>query len=935
MIALIVLIIGFLLIAPIIFAISANSGVASLKSRLREMEHSIEVLRQEIGWLRTGRDDGTGSRGSSGPSRTAPQADATAPPQSPTPQGPIPPRPLPPAGLPPAETPRPKAAASVPPVEPPPPAAPPRPAAGATPPATESFEQALGTKWAVWAGGLALAVGGLFLVRYTIDAGLLGPGVRIVMGLLLAAGLIVAGEWFRRNENQISVAALPQANIPSILTAAGTVVAFGTIYAAHALYDFIGPAFAFIALGATGIITMLAAALHGPALAGIGLAGAFASPLLVQSSTPNPWPVVLYLAVVAASALVLSRTRKWTWLSVAAVAGASIWGVALLAPQGTSGAGTLMFGLSAAAVHALLQLALVAFFLAIEPNADVPDAKAEPDPLATIALAAMSLICVLVIVTPGLGLTSVTFFATLAMAVLGATAWRSAPGAVAAVFAGVIALAVTLVWPGLSTLPTPSQLAPWTGTLLHYPENIASFMTFSALTTLLLGAGALLRIWRGSLLKDRTTALYCLAATVPPLLALVIAYLRITQFDISISFALGGAALACLFAVAAEKFHRADLTYSSPAYNMAAGACAAAAIAALAFALTASLERGYLTVALALAALGTAYVATLRDIALLRHAVTALGVIVLGRLLWDPRIMGSGVGATPIFNWLLLGYGIPAASFAGAARLLQTRGDTTSVRLCDSLAVIFAGLLAFFEVRHFTNNGDVFHGDAGHVEAGLMTLVALGMSFALARFNLRKSNPVFNIASMLAGVGAIGFASLGLLLVSNPLFSGDYVGGATVFSSLLPAYLIPGIAALFVARHTRAFRPEWYVHAAGILGVVLIATYVSLEVRHAFQGPNISLYQDTSAAEHWAHSFAWLVLGIAFLGYGLLRRSLEARIASAALIVLAALKITLFDLAGIGGIWRALSFLCLGAVLIGIGLVYQKIVFARPVKTQE
>jgi uncharacterized membrane protein len=33
-------------------------------------------------------------------------------------------------------------------------------------------------------------------------------------------------------------------------------------------------------------------------------------------------------------------------------------------------------------------------------------------------------------------------------------------------------------------------------------------------------------------------------------------------------------------------------------------------------------------------------------------------------------------------------------------------------------------------------------------------------------------------------------------------------------------------------------------------------------------------------------------------------------------------------------LWRALSFLCLGAVLIGIGLVYQKLVFARPTNNE-
>jgi len=45
---------------------------------------------------------------------------------------------------------------------------------------------------------------------------------------------------------------------------------------------------------------------------------------------------------------------------------------------------------------------------------------------------------------------------------------------------------------------------------------------------------------------------------------------------------------------------------------------------------------------------------------------------------------------------------------------------------------------------------------------------------------------------------------------------------------------------------------------------------------------------------------------------------------------LSVLKVFLYDLTGIGGFWRAFSVICLGAVLIGIGLVYQKLVFARP-----
>jgi uncharacterized membrane protein len=47
-------------------------------------------------------------------------------------------------------------------------------------------------------------------------------------------------------------------------------------------------------------------------------------------------------------------------------------------------------------------------------------------------------------------------------------------------------------------------------------------------------------------------------------------------------------------------------------------------------------------------------------------------------------------------------------------------------------------------------------------------------------------------------------------------------------------------------------------------------------------------------------------------------------------VLLAVLKVFLFDLGGLSGIWRALSFIGLGIVLIGIGLLYQKLVFAKP-----
>ena len=67
--------------------------------------------------------------------------------------------------------------------------------------------------------------------------------------------------------------------------------------------------------------------------------------------------------------------------------------------------------------------------------------------------------------------------------------------------------------------------------------------------------------------------------------------------------------------------------------------------------------------------------------------VVALGFIVLGRLAWDPRIMGADVGTWPIFNWLLLGYGAPAVAFLAAGHILKREAEDLAVRICDALGV--------------------------------------------------------------------------------------------------------------------------------------------------------------------------------------------------------------------------------------------------------
>jgi len=885
-----------------VWAYGARSRLRLIEGRLQEIANGMGALEGEVAGLRAHR--------SGAPGEQVPEPAAESLEAEPIAEAPFEPEPTPASAEPEA------------------------PELAPTSAPTTSLEERLGTRWAVWLGGLALAVGGLLLVRYSIEQGVFGPGVRVALGALLSLVLVVAGEWFRRTERALPVEAIPAAHVPSVLTAAGTATAFGTVYAAHALYGFIGPAAAFFLLGLIGIATMVAAALHGPALAGLGLAGSLVVPMLVSSSTPSPWPLVTYLVVVAAAAMTLARLRRWLWLAAAVVAGALLWGIGLLSQVQIAQAG-IQAGLDAGPwstalfVHVTLQLALAAGFMALEPYLATSDDEATPDWIAAIALAALSGLAVLALGAARFDAQWGTF-ATVVMAILALTAWRSAPAAAAGVLAGAVSLGAIVVWPGLAAPPDPRLLAPAVAGVLRLPDNVSAFLVFAATSTLAIAALATLRLWRSPALPMPTAGLYALAGIVPPLLALVLAYLRVTQFDRSISFAAFAVVLGAMFYLVAHRFAHVLADQQSPLTRLGIGCYAAAATACATLAFVMVLDRGYLTVAFALTALTTSVFAVRHRIVLLRYVVVVLGLIVLGRLVWDPRIMGADLGTVPIFNWLLLGYGVPAVAFLAAARILRGEREDLAVRICDALGVLFAGLLVFFQIRHALNRGDPLADVSSHVEQGLFALMSIGFAYVLMRLDLGRHNPVFRFASVAFGVLSAGFIVFGLGIAANPLLNLEPVFGVPVFSSLLLAYLLPGIAAVLLARASRGVRPHWYVLGAAVLAMLLLFAYVTLEVRHVFQGPVITLLAPASPAEVWSYSAAWLALGLAFLAYGVWRGSREARLASAALVVVSVIKVAFYDLTGITGLWRALSVIVLGAVLIGIGLVYQRLIFARP-----
>ncbi len=818
--------------------------------------------------------------------------------------------------------PPPPEAPSEPPSAEPPPPPPPPPSSGM--PDFGDLEKRFGTQWVVWVGGVALGLGGIFLVRYTIEAGLFGPGLRIIFGALLALFLVGLGELARRREIISGLDKIPNAaHIPSILTAAGTTCAYADVWAAYSLYEFLPNWAAFPLLGAVALATLAAALLHGPALGGLGLIGAYLTPALVGSKEPSYWTLYVYLVVVTTAAYALARIRLWRWLAITAGVFSVLW----MFP----GIATSRFDiLSAHCAYAIAIYALAAYFIVAGLFEGPPTERGRSDPVSCGILAGYVFATyMLVINTWHEPMALATLFALLAATV--AIAWHTEAAILAVPAAAILGTLVVLHW-ALSwwvviVFPPSSLLAlpPLTMPDIGLRDEHA---LYALATAAVFGAGGYL----GQTRTDRALfrLIWAGVAVATALALLVLVYYRLTKFEQSIPFAGVALLVGGLCAAAAELLWKRE---PRPGLYEAGAIFAVGAVAGVALTLTFALERGWLTVGLSLMAPGIAMIAEKRPVPLLRKLCGGIAALVLARVLYDPRIVGDAIGTTPIFNWLLWGYGVPAVSFWVAGYLLRRQADDISSRSIDSAAILFTALAAFLEIRHLMNDGDIYRPAAKLGEIGLQISTGLALVIGLERMRLRSNSIVHEWSARI--LAALSFAGIvfGLLIGVNPLVTGEPVGGL-LFNYVLLGYGIPGILMGVLARMIRNTRPQVYYFGAAVTAIVLILLYLTFEVRTIYQGPVLNT-PFVSDAEDYTYSAVWLGFGVVLLIGGVLLRSQPARFASAAVLILTIGKVFIHDFGNVEGIYRALSFIGLGLVLMGIGWLYQRLLFPRRPPAQD
>ncbi len=798
-----------------------------------------------------------------------------------------------------------------------PPAEPPRAAPPSPPPPKPpkpSFEEQLTSRWLVWLGALTIGLGGVFLVKFSIDYGLITPEMRVIFGFLLGVALVAGGEWLRRSGAAMKIEALRGSYVPPALTAAGLFVAFASVYAAFALYQMLSPLASFIVLAALSLAAIVLSIWHGRGVALLGLLGGFVTPLLIPSDQPSAWALFLYLGALVVALVTLIRFLNWFALLWPLLLGIAFWIIAWLSSQWSPS--------DMAAIGLFFFVATAAFCAAFwdAPASSVPSTGAPPPPLdlPPALLASLAVVFVGALATfdmEAYGVGSIVVLAALAALQL-AIALRADRLASLALTAALLVIAAFLRWPAvaLADASHPPVLA-------GSPSEGEVFLWTLAAFGAAFAVAGFAKIWRG-----RRVLLWAWLSAATSLTLFALAYGRIVNFQNDLVWAMTAVTLAFVALAAVE---RCLVFRERPGMIEAAGAYATAVIAALGLGLAMVLEEAWLTVALSLLPPALAWTDRRLDIPAHRRIALVVTAIVLVRLVFNPDILSYEAHAIGGASWVLYGYGVPALACFFAAQIFAEKARDQTVAALESAALLFVSLFAFFEIRALAT-GSLSTSKVTLFEASLHTLTFGLGAYGLERAAARTNNIVASVGWRIEFALATFNLVIVQLIARNPLFTDEPMGDLPLVNLLLLAYAAPVVLAVAFMLRFREREP-WRqpIRASSMAAVtafVFAFVWLSLETRRFFRGSVLS-EGAASDAELYAYSVMWLIYAGVLLALAIRYASSQLRWASLVVLAVTVAKVFLSDMSVLTGLWRVASFIGVGLTLVGIGFLYQRYVF--------
>lgn len=750
------------------------------------------------------------------------------------------------------------------------------------------FEQ----NWMTWIGAIALALGGVFLAKYSLEVGLLSPAMRLSAGGLFGVGLIAAATYL--HYKRIVFEGFNN-YIPAALASGGFITCFALMFLAYNSFSMLSAEWAFIGLAVIALCASAMAIKLGPLLAVIGIIGAYSVPVWVNTGSGQLFSLLIYVALVSVAATVVAQKVKRVWLWYLLWVGHISWylvGLTLFTYDTVWLIGAFAL-LSILGLIAIARLGLTFKTLEVRPHSFKRLVNLFPDHGLLLAFIAPLMVAMLLSVfNIQWQIVALLSIVLLLFLVLKNSRWDAWQG-------------VSLV---IALLLVISAEQTYT-----FDDALFIFKNEYGLGLLLALGLSGYGLYFGNIYPKRL-AFHLLASL--SMFALVGAlYAMIPNTALATAYPLW-AVLLCLMSAVLIKFTQHQTTlWQRFSYWVGANANITLAITML-------LSDSGLTIALAVQVLLLSLLIKKYNVAMPHWPIKALVAALLLRLTLSPWTPSYEELTLFDLHWSLVVYPLCIGLFFTAAKCFNASQlkiwlegaalhclalfvtTETSYQLVGHYPLLFS--LSFYEQVLLSCN-----------------LLALGCVY------LYRAQSAGQLGKLYYTAGLILSALAGLLLINttlddNPLLMRLYVGETPIFNWILLIWLVPSLLALWLASLVKSLNAKLSQIILGVSGLLAVLAINTL-IRQYWQGGFIYLDKATSDAELYSYSVIWLLLGALVVITGHLKQQRLLQNVGLGILGAVIVKVFLIDMANLTGLLKALSFIGLGLSLVGLSWLFQKL----------
>ncbi len=185
---------------------------------------------------------------------------------------------------------------------------------------------------------------------------------------------------------------------------------------------------------------------------------------------------------------------------------------------------------------------------------------------------------------------------------------------------------------------------------------------------------------------------------------------------------------------------------------------------------------------------------------------------------------------------------------------------------------------------------------------------------------------------LMAWAGALLGAVFVRLAFNPAVLSYHPAGERAIFNWYLYTYAVSA-AAFFLAAYWLPRTWKRSMAAASTFGTILLFLLLNIEIADFYStGASLTFnFFTSSLAQELTYTIGWALFAIAMLVTGIALHARAARLAALVLLLVTILKCFLHDLARLGGLYRVGSLLGLALSLVIVGVLLQKFVMVKPV----